>query len=924
MFLDWSRPALPQLVDWLCDEYSIVGHVDLSDLVLVFQGRAASRRFMELLTERTGGRNEPPQTVTVGQLPELLYEPKRSFADDLTQRLAWSQALQSLSRNELGILTHRVPEEGDSDRWLALAELLARNHTELAADGLDFAAVAEKGTALPGFQEHQRWQVLRVVQERYLAQLDELDLWDRQTARLVAIRHEECRTDKQILLVAAVDMNHTLREMLDQVADRVTAVIHAPKSMKAKFDEHGCLIPEMWSDVQIDLDPSQVRVVDGPTDQAAEVAYTLAGYKGAFSARDIAVGIPDERLVPYIRRQLGDCGLRTRSIVERPLPQTLPFTFLKAAADYLDDPRVHRFAALVRHPDIAAWLEAQQASAGWLTELDCYIADHLQPRLGEWLGREKHCRGVRKAHELVEALLAPLRKPPAPLASWSDGVVDVLLTLYGHVEFDENHATHRVALEACRFITEQLREQTKVPDSLSPTVAAAHAIRLALEEVEQEVIPPLPDPGAIELMGWLELPLDDAPAAIVTSFNEGHVPTSVNSDLFLPNGLRKQLGVLDNSRRYARDAYALSALLHSRQSVTLIVGRRDIDGNLLKPSRLLFAAKPEAIANRVRQFYSEATSATPRPRLQSGLAASRETAAFTIPRPLPLGNTVVKVTAFKDYIRCPYRYYLRHIHRLEGLNDAADELDGAAFGNLLHNVLADFGLSDVKDSADEGEITAWLKERMKRRVRELYGKALRPSVRIQLEQIARRLQAFATWQAHHASLGHRIRHVEQPGHNEPIPFPVGGGRFIHLKGRIDRIDQDADGKWLILDYKTGAKVETPEKTHQRGKPGEKEWVDLQLPLYRHLARPMGVDGNVKVGYVLLPEDSRSTSLVLAEWQGVDYADADDLAREIGRKLLDGVFWPPRHESDLDYPPAEFIPICHDGTFDRENLPGANA
>ena len=88
--------------------------------------------------------------------------------------------------------------------------------------------------------------------------------------------------------------------------------------------------------------------------------------------------------------------------------------------------------------------------------------------------------------------------------------------------------------------------------------------------------------GQIELLGWLELPLDRAPALVATSFNEGCVPTSVNSDLFLPNALRQQLGLLDNRRRYARDAYALSVLLASRQELTLdcrpaVGGRRSAD-----------------------------------------------------------------------------------------------------------------------------------------------------------------------------------------------------------------------------------------------------------------------------------------------------------------------------------------------------------
>ena len=47
--------------------------------------------------------------------------------------------------------------------------------------------------------------------------------------------------------------------------------------------------------------------------------------------------------------------------------------------------------------------------------------------------------------------------------------------------------------------------------------------------------------------------LDDSPATVVTSFNDGFVPSSVTADAFLPNRLRQSLGLLHNDRRLARE-----------------------------------------------------------------------------------------------------------------------------------------------------------------------------------------------------------------------------------------------------------------------------------------------------------------------------------------------------------------------------------
>src|SRR5690606_28942161 len=151
------------------------------------------------------------------------------------------------------------------------------------------------------------------------------------------------------------------------------------------------------------------------------------------------------------------------------------------------------------------------------------------------------------------------------------------------------------------------------PESLAPIVSGALAIRLTLEQLENETVPPPRDASALELLGWLELPLDDAPVLIVTSFNEPYVPSSVDADLFLPNRLRQHLGILDNDRRCARDSYALSAMLASRERVVLIAARRDDRGDPLLPSRLALACDPETIAGRIEAFFEPRDVSPPLP-----------------------------------------------------------------------------------------------------------------------------------------------------------------------------------------------------------------------------------------------------------------------------------------------------------------------
>ena len=196
-------------------------------MILVFPGGRAGRRLLEVLVEQAADRHLillPPHLCTVGTLPELLYESKRPFASDLVQRLAWVQALQDMGPDACRPFIPQLPGDDDYVNWMSLGGLLQRQHRELAADALNFAEVARRGREVASFQEFDRWKFLSTVQDRYLAILDQLELWDLQTARLFAIEHRECRTDKDIVLVATTDMNMATRRMLDQVADRVTAL----------------------------------------------------------------------------------------------------------------------------------------------------------------------------------------------------------------------------------------------------------------------------------------------------------------------------------------------------------------------------------------------------------------------------------------------------------------------------------------------------------------------------------------------------------------------------------------------------------------------------------------------------------------------------------------------------------------------------
>jgi hypothetical protein len=953
IFLGWTRPLLVSAADWLVARYATGDELNLQSVEIIVPGKRASRRLLELLVaaaEKSHRRLTPPVIETVGEFPERHYPLQRPLANDLIQQLVWAQALRELSPSQQQLIVAFPPAEDDSLGWWSLGGLLWSQHRELAADGRDFAAVLELGRHVTGFDEIARWEAMQQVRTAALRTLDDLNLWDMQTARLVAIQQREFRTDRDLVLIGAVDMNRTTRLILDQLADRVTALIAAPPEFAECFDAHGCLRPEKWERPAVELPMSHVRICDGPVEQAAQVARELAALDGKYPAADVVVGLADARLGPFVERQLAACGVPTRWIEGSCIANSTPCRLLQGLAEVLDRGRFDDFAAFVRHPDLSIPL-ARLPDLAALDELfnrhlplgpDTLLA-MLERRGGGTAEpprsqlRSDHSRTAPLAPEdlllAIRDLLAPFRASPRGLHEWANPLRSWLQHIYASRKLDGSSLESRITAEALRHLNVALQDIADVPPRVSPPVTAADAIRWLLKQTANQFVPPPDISESIELLGWLELPLDDTPVAIVTSFNDGFVPTSLNSDLFLPNELRRQLGLNENARRFARDAYAVTLMQQSRRELIWLIGRRDTDGYPLTPSRLYFAVQPASLPERVLRLAEPADGHGPpaeetTAEFTAGTSSARPASRIEIPTPKQVADTIgrpdlmtpqreltLNVTEFKSYLACPYRYFLRHVLNLQSQDDRAVEMDALAFGNLMHEVLKLFGKSDARDSTDESRIRRELIEQLNSIAVRRFGRRRRAALNVQLKQLESRLETFARWQARWRADGWCIRHVEidlQPGHDDPELATLRVDDITaRLRGRMDRIDcHEQTSHCVIFDYKSGDKGNTPEQTHR--KKGGK-WIDLQLPLYRHLARSLKLPNPPRVGYLNLPQDLGQVGPSFAEWTDADFEDADRVALQVVRGIARRDFWPPATPAPSPY--DEFNDVCQVGVFD---------
>lgn len=987
-YLDWNEPCLPQAANWVLSQkreatQDLASQADLSDFILVVSGARAGRRLLEILVERTVGRAmTPPRIITLNQLPELLYASDLPRIDDLSVWLYRAQAIHATPLQELAVLLPHPPKEDDAIGQLTLAQEIQKIADELASHQLTFASVASQITSLMDFDDHQRWDVLASIDERYHQLLSDRGLTDTNRARASALQAAteqsaspqqsapspasiHLKADERIALIATTDLPPVAMAMLrqlNQLQDSASAqddaqddalvdvLIHAPSDQAQGFDELGRLDPSWWEPMPTELAPQRVHLMDRPADQAYHIA-TLISQMGNHDEPQsplprpdqITVGLGDQTMAPQITRTLACTGVPTRHAAGKLINQSSPAVLLQNVAVLLTRHTTRELAQSLRCPAIEARVRSEMGVQGnlLLTHLDQYINAHLTHRLSDAFledepdprqpadekpASESPSKTVMLAWQTMLNLLPKEWDSPRPLSQWCEPIAQILQTFFGQRDLQRFDPDDAVLIRAIQAMANALGQQADAPSDLSvlDKFTLPQAIQLLLIQIAGQLLPPESGEPAIELLGWLELQLDDAPHLIIAGFNEGNVPQHSNNHWLLPDTLRQKLGLPDNRHRYVRELYMLKAMIHSRSSVDLIAGRHSQKGEPLTPSRLLLASNPDELPQWILKFYDTRHNSPRAPLLMT----PGKTSTFDVPRPMPLDRPItnLSVTAFRDYIACPYRFYLKHVLRLRQLDDTAVEMDAMSFGNMAHDVLQQFAQSSLIQSSDADSIADFLASTLQSRIQNKFGSKPPAVIHIQQEILQQRLARFAAWQAGQTAMGWKLD-VKLTERKLQTILDVDGQPFT-IHGRIDRCDHltnaQADQQThRLLDYKTGDAHHPPEKTHRKR---DGTWLDLQLPLYHELARSLNLQGQIELGYFNLPKDLNHVGHTAAEWDEHDIESAVDTAREIIRKIREEKFWPPT----IDPRDDEFAGICMDHVLNKaqdelsENVTGANA
>ena len=903
-FCGFDQHILPWLAEHLLEKHSSSGLIDLSAITIVVAGGRALRRLMELLVigaaqgEKIGQGIIPPSIITRGSLIDRFLPSSASLASEITRQMAWISAIHETEKEIIEQLVPNAPAGYIERSAAALARRIDSIYIEISSAGLTFADVAQKGQQIEGFYEEERWGALHSIYLSYKEILSNTGQECRYSRRAELLSETEAfEIPGELYLCGLFDLTPQQKVFLDKCHGSIYSVIFADDSHSNGFDKYGAIVPSYWERQVVNLDSSDLQVVEHPRDIAAATLEWVSEIAPKISERDLVFGLGDEKISGFLKGQFDELGFVTRAASGLSALQTETGFLLTVISRYLESRTFEDLAALVRHPYLVSWLASKlQISAdseGEILEaIDNYQPAHLQATTRDTLPNDqKQDLLAIKIIDSLHELLAPLIAEPASVTDWAVRIYQVLEPFSSVIADDTT--------EILNTLNDIVDELVRCP--LSTRLRPSEALGLLSDQFENRASIPDPRESGIELLGWLELAFDDSAALMVTGLDEGVVPAVVNADPFLPDSLSRHLGIANNALRFARDLALFSSIINSKRELRVICARRSLSGDIVQPSRLLFACDDQELPKRVDALRQDGQ------RFKSDLSKVEAKREYLVPPPKPRIEPITKmsVTSFASYMNCPYRFYLDRVAKVAPASDEVVELDALGFGTLAHDVLAHAGKEAAFNSDNPDIVLELLNDTLALFRKRLFGRNPLPAVRIQLEQLRDRLGLLVEWQVNHRRDGWITKEIECELADSQVMIELSGDP-MQVTGRIDRIDYNQkNNSYLILDYKTGDKGLSKKDICAEKKVDDSEqkqivWSDLQAPLYLRAAEILfGDKTEIEFAYINLPAKVERQIFELVEVSDLEYQAGISQAQEIAQLVRDQVFWPPNSKLVID-------------------------
>ncbi|MCX6857824.1 MAG: PD-(D/E)XK nuclease family protein [Verrucomicrobia bacterium] len=931
VFLGWEKPLVQSVAEYLAAGWDGTGALDLSDWMIVVPTKHASRRLREALALLASTRDAavlPPLTVT----PDFLSSPERrrdlQAAGQVETLLLWTAGMLKLDLEDYRHLFPVDPVERTFSWALKTAGDLLQVRETLNENGLsleDAARMLEKSEMEP-----ERWRDLGRLEKQCIAATEDLGFTDWQVARReAAAKGDLPETVRRIMIAGVLDPSALAIQALDRYSRSlpVQVLIFAPQtSHSGYFDPWGRPLAELWLTEPIHIEKPETRIHQGgtPAAQAAQAMELLSSHSKP--GEIAAIGVADVEISAPLEKTLAEHDIGAYDPAGRRMGTHGVFHLLRLLSQLAASRSFSAASQLMRCPDIAKTIRVMAEKqtridpslTRLLNDLDELASEALPDTLDDAIElAPRHFDETSLSPVIVGLSWLDNTLKNLSGSSFGSALTDFLADVFSSRPFRLDRPQDAVFAAIADQISQVLDAlEGPAAEPFQAKLNASSRLELLLRVMEDQVFYPERTARDIDLQGWLELLWEDAQHLIVTGMNDGKVPESILSHQFLPDSARRALGLRNNDTRFARDACLMTSMIELRKRsggrVDFIFGRIGSAEEPMRPSRLLFQCPDADLAERTLQFFKKpVTHSEPMP---------WQLAWRLKPRPLADDAGIfskLSVTQFRDYLTCPFRFYLKHGLKTNSVDAAGTEMDAMAFGSLMHHVLEKFATeSPAKTSTDPAVIRAEFHRLLEARLHATFGQRLTVPVMIQCESARQRLSWWAEVEAEERAKGWQIVAAETRLSPEGDPWKMGD---MIISGIVDRVERHQQLGIRLIDFKTYSpstalkgERKSVEDYHLRkikrsedasllppwvltisSKGEEVRWADLQLPLYHLAMQRRYPNEKIHTAYATLGKTRGDIGIdAWPDLEGSQLEHARACAQGIISAIMARQFWPP--------------------------------
>ncbi len=542
--------------------------------------------------------------------------------------------------------------------------------------------------------------------------------------------------------------------------------------------------------------------------------------------RQIGVVIEDRKLARRVRALLERHGIRIQDLAGWTLSTTSVATVVEKWLECIETDFTHEafldllkspFLDLAGAPGITAALQRDTLlEAVYRLEQDIILHENVAR------GLTRYSRHIRYRHKRLH---------------WSSQTTGLLLKIIEY--FDEirrpvlklfRHGSHS-AHEYLQALSDSLqalgiRAQLEMDEAgrvLLQCLAQMHhaceqyPLELSWTEfrawlshtLEHTHFNPSVQPEQIRLLSLAQARLMRFDCLVITSNEAGFIPGHPPAEAFFNNQARKELGLRDWEYKLGVRFHDYRGLLEAvppepaADGCRLLFSRRVADnGEEVSPSPWL-----EAIQTFHRQVYGDGLenrqlAALLTQKRHTGVKGAETGDYAQASIPPALVPTTFTASSHQQLIDCPYLYFCARVLKLQASDEIREILSKADYGHRVHLCLQAFHTQVAQLPPPFTErITAHNRQAAEERLREISREVFRRDLednfqhRAWLQRWLASIPSYIDWE------------ISRQQDFEPIRFEADMDRRLHgisLRGRLDRIDQDARKQLGVVDYKSGS------------------------------------------------------------------------------------------------------------------------